>query len=113
MGLRKPAPGEMYGPPAVPFSDAEFQRKYPSITEYLFTQKWQDGSPRVTSTLAIFSSEGALKVVLNDRDNNRSAFFCEPTVELALESLEQALSTDRVDWKTKPGMASDKMKTPF
>jgi len=111
--LRKPQPGEMYGPPALPFCDPDFQSKYPNVTEYLFTRNWTDGSVRQTSTLSVFTDGEAMKVVLNDRENNRSAFFCEPTFSGALEAMEAALAADRVDWKSRSSGAAKAMQTPF
>lgn len=113
MALRKPVPGEFYGPPQPPFNDPEFAAKYPNLTEYLVTSRWADGSIRQTSTLSIFTDGVSLKVVLNDRDNNRSAFFCEETFDDSLAAIEAALANDRVDWKSRSANKSGGMQTPF
>jgi len=111
--IKKPMPGQQYGPVAPPFCDPDFQTKYPLLTEYLFTCRWADGSNRVTSTLSIFTDGESLKVVLNDRDNNRSAFFSDRTWALIFDTMEMALKEDRVDWKSR-GMASGKGdKVPY
>lgn len=113
MALNKPKPGEAFGQPSPPFRDEKFVNDYPNITEYLFTAFWQDGSPRVTSTLSVFSDNGSLKVVLNDRDNQRSAFFSEETLIDTLTAIEQALASNRVDWKSRRGGGTGQMATPF
>jgi len=113
MALQKPKPGENYGPQSPPFRDDKFAADYPNLTEYLFTDRWQDGSVRVTSTLSVFSDNGCIKFVLNDRDNNRSAFFSEETWMDTLVAIEQALASGRVDWKSRRGTTNDAMKTPF
>jgi len=111
--LRKPKPGENYGPPSVPFCDEEFAKKWPNVLEYLITDRWTDGTVRVTSTLSIFTDGVSLKVVLNDRDNNRSAFFCEATFAEAMEAMEDALRLDRVDWKSRSSYSKPAKDTPF
>lgn len=112
MALRKPLPGQQYGPVAPMFSDEDFQRDYPNITEYLFTERWADGSMRQTSTLSVFSDNGSLKIVLNDRDNNRSAFFSAKRFLEALENMETALREETVDWKSR-GQNRQASQTPF
>lgn len=101
MALRKPLPGQQYGQAAPMFDDQDFRQLYPNLYEYLFTDRWADGSVRQTSTLSVFSDNGALKVVLNDRDNNRSAFFSAKRFNEALESMETALREETVDWKSR------------
>lgn len=113
MALRKPKPGELLGPQDPPFVDNAFQGDYPCLTEYLFTRQWADGSHRMTSTLSIFTDNGALKLVINDRDNNRSAFISKPTWAEALEALESGLAHDSLDWKSKSQVNQAAMKTPF
>jgi len=110
--LRKPRPGEYYGAPEVPYEDVAFQGDYPNIHEYLTVERWADGSPRTTSTLTLFVSGGSLKVVLNDRDNNRSAFINDSSVVAALEKLEAQLKSESVDWKSK-GSSNGAGKPPF
>jgi len=111
--LKKPAPGQMYGTASTPFVDEEFINEYPTITEYLFTSKWTDGSVRATSTLSIFTDGDAMKVVLNDRDNNRSAFFCEATFSGAMHAMEKALREDKVDWKSRSSSGQAAKQIPF
>lgn len=113
MALRKPTPGQMLGIASVPFRDEEFASRYPSIVEYLFTAKWTDGSVRVTSTISLFADNDCLKLVLNDRDNNRSVFINATTVEGALVALEEALANDTADWKSRSGGAAAQSKTPW
>jgi len=111
--IKKPRPGEYYGPPEVPFLDDDFRDRMPNLYEYLTLERWQDGSVRTTSTLTIFVSGGNLKVVLNDRDNNRSAFFNASTFDSCLTEIESQLKADRVDWKSKGSSNGTSQKTPF
>jgi len=113
MAIRKPKPGEYNGPVEDPFNDAAFAGDYPTLHEYLFQTAWADGSFRHTSTLSVFTDNGIMKVVINDRDNNRSAFFTGKTWRDIFDKLEAALAGETVDWRFKGGNSVDKMKTPF
>lgn len=113
MSIRKPRPGEYNGPVEDPFNDAAFQGDYPTVHEYLFQTQWADGSFRHTSTISVFTDNGVMKLVLNDRDNNRSAFFTAKTWRDLFDKMEAALAGETVDWRFKGGSGVDKMKTPF
>ena len=113
MGLQKPRPGEMIGPVAPPFRDEEFVATFPNLSEHLLTAQYDDGTVRATSTLSVFSDGMAIKMVLNDRDNNRSAFFSEPTFMGTLLAIETALKEGRVDWKMKGTRTGDPNKVPW
>jgi len=113
MPIRKPVPGEFFGVPDTPFDDEAFKGDFPNLYEYLTLTRWQDGSIRQTSTLTIFIDNRALKIVINDRDNQRSAFFNARTWGECLVKLETALSDDTVDWKSKGGVKKDAEKIPW
>lgn len=111
--LRKPKPGERTGPVEPVFNDADFKATYPQTTDHLAAVRYEDGSPRVTSTLLIFCDTGILRVCLNDRDNNRSVFFTGETVEAALTSMENALAEGTVEWRSRSQSGYNNVKTPF
>lgn len=111
--LQRPKPGEKSGPVEKAFADAHFSKQYPYLHAMLTSQKYEDGTPRITSTLLIFSDNGVLRFCLNDRDNNRSAFFTDSTFEWILEKVEQSVAMGTVEWKTKGQYNSNGMKTPF
>jgi len=111
--LRKPKPGERVGPVEKPWDDEAFAKTHPTLTEMLYATSYEDKSPRTTSTLLIFCDNGVLRVCLNDRDNNRSAFLTGETVEGTLLALEDQLATQTVEWKMKAGYNQSSVKTPF
>lgn len=113
MAIRKPKPGEYNGPVEDPFKDGAFQGDWPTLYEYLFMTQWADGSFRHTSTMSVFTDNGIMKIVLNDRDNNRSAFFTGATWRDIFDKIEAALAGETVDWRFKGGSGVDKTKTPF
>jgi len=113
MALRKPRPGEFCGPTDPVFSDNAFSGDYPTLHEYLFCARWPDGTPRATSTLSIFTDNGSMKLVVNDRDNNRSAFFSAETFRDLLDKVEAALSCESADWRIKGSQGARNMQTPF
>jgi len=113
MALRKPLPGQYNGPVEEPFHDNAFQGDFPTLHEYLTAPKYPDGTFRHTATMLVFFDGPVLKLVINDRDNNRSAFFTAPTFRDAMDKAEAALACETADWRFKGGNSVDKMKTPF
>jgi len=111
--LKRPLPGERTGPVEAAFNDADFKASYPSITDHLTELRYGDGAPRVTSTLLLFCDQGVLRVCLNDRDNNRSVFFTSESIEGALLSMENALATNTVEWRSRGQNGYQNVKTPF
>lgn len=111
--MRRPMPGDRSGPADADFNDPGLKREYPTLYEYLSLTRYEKGESRVTSTLLIFVENGVLRICLNDRDNNRSVFFTGETLECALASLEAALLSDRVEWRTRNSSYNRDPKTPF
>jgi len=111
--LKKPKPGEKAGPVEAPWDDEAFAKTYPTITEMLYATSYEDKTLRQTSTLLIFCDNGVLRICLNDRDNQRSAFVTGETVEGTLLKLEDQLATQTVEWKNKAGYNQNAMRTPF
>jgi hypothetical protein len=77
---------------------------WPLVMEMVVEPRYADGSSRVTASLLIFAEDGLFKVCLNDRDCMRSAWATGRTPEAALDALDAALRSDRVEWRTsRPG----------
>jgi len=111
--LRRPNPGEQFKKDDAPFVDHDFEARYPTITEYLTAVTWDDGKPRVTSTILIFMDGRALKVCLNDRDNNRSVFISDPTFTGAMDRLEQGLAENSLEWRSRQNYNSTNAKPNY
>jgi len=109
----RPRPDERFGKLEDPFSDDGFVKEYPSIYAYLFEGKWKDGTPRHTSTLLMFFEGPVFKAVLNDRDQNRSAFFTSSTFAGLFDSIEVALTADNVDWRNRTQKTPNGMNPPW
>lgn len=71
------------------------------LVEYLQSGCWADGTPRETSTLLVLFEEGRWKACLNDRANARSGWVSSPTLRGALETLNEHLSEDRLEWRRR------------
>jgi hypothetical protein len=74
-------------------------RKYPLIMEYLVTDKYEDGSARDTSALAVNVRDGEVLVALNDKDLKQSAYTQARTLAEALGLLEGALRDGKALWR--------------
>lgn len=83
--------------------DEDFARLYPTITDYLASIRWDDGSPRVASTLTVFLQDGGVKVAVNDKDGDRGLFVTAESLEEALALAERALQADNPPWRAYGG----------
>lgn len=93
--------------------DSDFTEEHPTLVEYLTLEKYEDDTPRLTSTLLIFMDKGVLKLCLSDRETNRTAFVTSPTVEGAFRILEEGLRDDTLDWRVKRDFKQSGAKPPF
>lgn len=87
--------------PYVPLSECSWQKKYPTVAEFLSMAAWPDGPPRVTGTITLLFEEGMVKAALNDRDSGCSCFVSAKTFTSLWERLEKGLSEDTLEWRVK------------
>jgi len=87
----------------LPMPDDEFAAAYPTITDYLCSIRWDDGSPRVASTLTVFLQDGGIKISVNDKDGDRGLFVTAESLREALALAERALQADNPPWRSYPG----------
>lgn len=111
--MKRPLPGQYNGPTDIPFVDPQFASMFPYLTEHLSHRTYDDGKPRLTSTLLIFVENDCLRMCLNDRDNSRSTFVNGETFDSAMLTLEQKLREGTAEWRIKPQMNAASSRTPF
>lgn len=100
--LRKPATaGEVSALSATP-DGGDFQVNYPALWEYLAYGQYPDGSARVTATLLVVYEDGLLKLCLNDRAAERSAWASSDEFYDLFEGMNKALAEGTVVWRRKP-----------
>lgn len=85
---------------AVGFNDQEWQDRWPILSDHLGADVWEDGGERTPSTLSVSTDGGLVKVALNDVESRRSAYATSATFRDAMDSLESALSDERVSWRS-------------
>jgi len=110
MALKKPMNKTADLPEGVACADAGWVAKWPAVTSHLFDLKYDDGTPRATSTLMILGEHGVVKVCLNDREEARSAWVSGRAVDEALEALEAGLVADSLDWRARPAGRWDRKR---
>ena len=101
--MRKPVKTADPGTPLALMPDDEFAAQYPTVTEYLSTVKYDDGSPRSPSALSLFLEDGMCKLALNDKDCKRSLYVASDTFVGALALMESALAAPNPPWRKWPG----------
>lgn len=95
------------------FSDPLLKSSYPTLHDYLTDTKFEDGSPRVSSTLTIVADDGKFTGFLNDRHNDRSLCVESSSFNGLLNELEDGLTADKIPWKRRRNSSSSSRTTPF
>lgn len=96
--LRKQAV-ELSGSNGASSVDADFLKSYPALGEYMMSQAYPDGTPRLLSTLTLFREDGFWKACLNEKDQGLVLFVAEPQFLVVFEALELLLQEDRPPWR--------------
>lgn len=93
--------------------DGKWLSTWPMLHEHLTATAWEeDDSPRLTSTLLLFSEEGCFKACLNDRAEGRSCFVSADDIETLWEALENGLVHDALEWRSKKASPPTVRKKP-
>lgn len=111
--MKRPSADKLTGGIAVPWEDPWFKGEYPFLTEFLTATQYEDGTARATGTILLFVDNGCMKLVLNDRDNQRSAFIEKSELLEAFAAAEAGLRNESLTWKIRGGYNSGPNKTPF
>lgn len=90
----KPEPGTKESIP-----DPMMAKEYPSLSEHLTDETYDDGQSRERSTLTIFVEDGRIKAALNDRDNKQSMYASSDSLRGVLKLLENALANDKAEFR--------------
>lgn len=99
--LKKPTDTKKVGAAASSFSDKEFEKEFPYLAAFLLQTQWADKTERLPGTITVFVQDGQMKLCVNDRDMNRSAFVTAPTWAMLIQITEDKLSDDSLEWRTK------------
>lgn len=77
-----------------------WMERNPALWEYLTVEVWETGEVRERSMLCCFYEDGAFKVVLQDRENDRSMWVTGPSIEACIELLDSKLAQGLdTDWR--------------
>lgn len=99
MPMKKPSPDMRPKREEFVAPDDSLSKDFPCLWGYLSNTRWDNGDPRTTATLMFFVDSGCLKACLNDRANDRSAFFTGPSLPEILFTVETKLLDDTCDWR--------------
>lgn len=98
MSLKRPSTKEAPGGAVVP-PEGEWAASYPLVWEFLFLEKWEDGSSRVPGSITLFAEDGLFKACLNDKDGQLVAFTSQRSPEGLFEAVDTGLGAGTLDWR--------------
>lgn len=77
----------------------EFASSYPILAEFLTETRWDDGKPRKTGSLLIFTEESAWKLMLKDKDGGCIAFLTAESFHQLLQVAEEKFREEGLEWR--------------
>lgn len=89
-------------------SDAVAAESWPLLWSHLTQTAWEDGSPRVTSSLLLFAGDGSLKIMLRDRSQGLCLWIASPSLSDAFTAIELALGDPNTEWRLDRQVDGDK-----
>lgn len=111
--IKKPTTTGSGAKAAIKWQDSMFAESYPTLHEYLTLSQWADRTPRMTATLTMYFVDGSMTMVVNDRDNERSAFFTASEFGDLMQAVETALRDDSAEWKSRRKSQANDIRVPF
>lgn len=97
--LQKPANRKVAGVSAELPKDVRAVKEYPLLWDHLSQRKWEDGTPRQTSSVMLFEQDGVLKGMLRDKDAGLCLWVASKSLYGVLGALEAALSDPEAEWR--------------
>lgn len=110
MALRKPAGVTDPSRGIIRHEVCEIALLAPTVYEWLTAETWEDGSPRTTGSVSIFSGDGVLKAVLKDRDAQQCLWVAAPSLTKLFAVLEASLTSPSADWRMERVQPGDQAK---
>lgn len=103
MALRRPSsPSKDAKVPTCPI-DPAFQQDFPTLAAYLGDDVWEDGSPRLRSTLIVFAEDDLYKMCLTDKDSDQTLWVASKTMWGLLGAMEGRLNDPDAEWRKRKG----------
>jgi len=81
------------------YESGSWGQTYPTLVEFLTSERWEDGERRRTGTVTLMAEDGVFKCSVRDRDGECFAFLSGRTPTELLAGLEKALLTDSLSWR--------------
>lgn len=90
--------------------DPAFEQDFPTLSAYLGDDTWEDGAPRLRSTLILFAEDDLFKMCLTDKDSDMTLWVASKTMFGLLGAMEARLNDPEAEWRKRkgPGKAPSK-----
>lgn len=99
IAMKRSASSESSGAPGDKPAKGDLLSGLPLVWEQLTDDLWDDGSPRLRSTVMVVMDGGTVKLWLHDREGKRSAWVAGESLNEAFEALEHALHHGTIAWR--------------
>jgi hypothetical protein len=100
MSLKKPSEnGDSRSSMSLPNGSCGCLESYKTLTEFLCSTSWEDGSRRERGSLQVTVEAGVWKLKVKDPNASRYAFYASGRLDDALAGLDLGLAADDLDWR--------------
>jgi len=79
--------------------DPVAEENWPTLWSHLTQSKWEDGSPRPTSSFLVFEQDGILKVMVRDKSAGQCLWLACHRLSDLLAAVELGLTDPSADWR--------------
>ena len=100
-GFKRPKLDSVPKPMANAWNHEEDKHDFPNIFGFLTETKYDDGKPRVTGSISIWTQLGVLKASISDKDNKRVCYVEALSLHELIEMIERTICDDNTDWKNQ------------
>lgn len=97
--LRKSDKPDHPGLPGGMPEDPTLKALHPNLWDHLYQTKWDDGSPRETSSMLFFAQDGMLKACIKDKANGLCLWVSARSMGALIDAVEAALADPGSDWR--------------
>lgn len=91
-------------------ADEDFTGLYPQLWAFLTQTRWEDGTPRLPSTVSIFLQHGKWTACLTEKNWGYILFATAERLEAIWEALDARLSDPKADWRQDRKAAGQQAK---
>jgi len=99
MAFKRPIPSSAPKPMPNAWTDKGDKSDYPNIFAFLTETVYDDGKPRMTGSISLFTQLGVLKASVSDKDNKRVCYLEASNLMELIQLIDMSICAEDTVWK--------------